>query len=179
MKKLRAFQYWLPLPAILIAYAAVKGGGQAPTMLVMRLVLLAACYAASLTDILEKRVPNRLVAALAVAWLLILAPLALYDPSSAIAIGVNGGVGLLIAGVVLLVVYFVSRRGLGGGDVKLMSVAGLYLGYDGALSALLYGSVLSAVTAVTLILMKKMTAKDTIPLIPFLYAGILVTEFIR
>lgn len=179
MKKLKAPKYWLALPVILVAYIAVKGGGQAPTMLVLRLVLLAAGYAAALMDILEKRVPNRLVAALAVAWLLILAPLVLYDPDSAIAIGVSGLLGFVIAGVVLLVVYFVSRKGLGGGDVKLMSVAGLYLGYDGALSALLYGSVLSAVTALALILTKKMTAKDAIPLVPFLYVGILVTEFIR
>lgn len=179
MKKLKTLKYWLALPVILAAYIAVKGGGQAPTLLVLRLVLLAAGYAAALTDILKKRVPNRLVAALAVAWLLILTPLVLYDPNSAIAIGVSGLLGFVIAGVVLLVVYFVSRKGLGGGDVKLMSVAGLYLGYDGALSALLYGSVLSAATALALILTKKMTAKDAIPLVPFLYVGILVTEFIR
>lgn len=179
MKKLKEPKYWLALPVILVGYAALKGGGQSPTMLVLRLVLLAMGYAAALTDFLEKRVPNRLVAALAVAWLLILAPLVLYDPDAAIAIGVSGLLGFVIAGVVLLVVYFVSRKGLGGGDVKLMSVAGLYLGYNGALSALLYGSVLSAVTALALILTKKMTAKDAIPLVPFLYVGILVTEFIR
>lgn len=179
MKKLKEPKYWLALPVILVGYTALKGGGQSPTMLVLRLVLLAMGYAAALTDFLEKRVPNRLVAALAVAWLLILAPLVLYDPDAAIAIGVSGLLGFVIAGVVLLVVYFVSRKGLGGGDVKLMSVAGLYLGYNGALSALLYGSVLSAVTALALILTKKMTAKDAIPLVPFLYVGILVTEFIR
>lgn len=179
MNKLKEPKYWVALPVILVAYAAVKGGGQVPTMLVLRLVLLAVCYAAALLDLLEKRVPNRLVAALAVAWLLILAPLALYDPNTAITIGVRGGLGFVLAGIVLLVVYFVSRKGLGGGDVKLMSVAGLYLGYDGALSALLYGSVLSALTALALILTKKMTAKDAIPLVPFLYVGILVTEFIR
>ena len=60
-----------------------------------------------------------------------------------------------------------------------LGVAGLYLGYDGALSALLYGSVLAALSALVLILGKKMTAKDTIPLVPFLYVGILLTEFVR
>ena len=79
----------------------------------------------------------------------------------------------------MLAVYFVSRRGLGGGDVKLMSAAGLYLGYDGVLTALLYGSVLSAAAALALIAGKKMTAKDTIPMVPFLYVGILLTEFSR
>lgn len=179
MSKLKQPKYWLALPVILAAYALLKGPGQGATTLVLRLVLLAVCYAASLLDLFEKRVPNRLVAGLAGAWLLILAPLVLYDPSSAIAIGLSGLLGLVIGSAVLLVVYAVSRRGLGGGDVKLMSAAGLYLGYDGVLSALLYGSVLSAVTAIGLILAKRITARDAIPLVPFLYIGMLMTEFIR
>ena len=123
--------------------------------------------------------PVILVAALGIAWVLILAPLALVDPEGALTMGGTGLAGFLLAGAVLLLVYFVSRKGLGGGDVKLMTVAGLYLGYDGALSALLYGSVLAALSALVLILGKKMTAKDTIPLVPFLYVGILLTEFVR
>ena len=119
------------------------------------------------------------MAALGIAWVLILAPLALVDPEGALTIGGTGLAGFLLAGAVLLLVYFVSRKGLGGGDVKLMTVAGLYLGYDGALSALLYGSVLAALSALVLILGKKMTAKDAIPLVPFLYVGILLTEFVR
>ena len=179
MNALKKVKYWLALPVILAIYVLTKGSGQLPTQLALRVVLLCGGYTAALMDLLEKRIPNRLVAVLAVAWLLILAPLVLYAPDNAIAIGVSGLLGLVIAGAVLLAVYFISRKGLGGGDVKLMSVAGLYLGYDGALSALLYGSVLAAVTALVLILTKKMTAKDAIPLVPFLYVGILMTEFIR
>ncbi len=170
---------YLALPVILAAYLGLKGGGQAPTQLLLRLVLLTLCYAAAVTDLRRQRVDNRLVAALGIAWVLILAPLALFDPEGALAMGGTGLAGFLLAGAVLLLVYFVSRKGLGGGDVKLMTVAGLYLGYDGALSALLYGSVLAALSALVLILGKKMTAKDTIPLVPFLYVGILLTEFVR
>ena len=169
---------YLALPVILAAYLGLKSGGQAPTQL-LRLVLLTLCYAAAVTDLRRQRVDNRLVAALGIAWVLILAPLALFDPEGALTIGGTGLAGFLLAGAVLLLVYFVSRKGLGGGDVKLMTVAGLYLGYDGALSALLYGSVLAALSALVLILGKKMTAKDTIPLVPFLYVGILLTEFVR
>ena len=176
MSKLKKPGYWAALPVLLLAYALAKGGGQSPTQLVLRLALLCGGYAAALTDLLERRVPNRLTAALALAWLLLLSPLALYDTERA---ALNGLVGLAIAAVVMLAVYFVSRKGLGGGDVKLMCAAGLYLGYDGTLTALLYGSVLAAVTALALILTKKISAKDAIPLAPFLYAGILFTEFIR
>ena len=179
MKKWNEMKCWALLPVILASYIALKGRGQAPTVLALRLVLLSAGYAAARIDWKEKRVPNRLVIWFAVAWFLILAPLALYDPDVALAIGISGIVGFFIASVVLLTVYIISRKGLGGGDVKLMGVASLYLGYDGALSALLYGSVLSALTAVILTVMKKMTPKDSIPLVPFLYIGILITEFFR
>ena len=170
---------YLALPVILAAYLGLKSGGQAPTQLLLRLVLLTLCYAAAVTDLRRQQVDNRLVAALGIAWVLILAPLVLVDPEGALTMGGTGLAGFPLAGAVLLLVYFVSRKGLGGGDVKLMTVAGLYLGYDGALSALLYGSVLAALSALVLILGKKMTAKDTIPLVPFLYVGILLTEFVR
>lgn len=179
MNRLKNPKYWLALPVILLSYGLAKWGGQSPTQQLLHLALLCGGYAASLTDLLERRVPNRLTAALALAWPLLLSPLALYDTAQAALIALNGLVGLVIAAVVMLAVYFVSRKGLGGGDVKLMCAAGLYLGYDGALTALLYGSVLAAVTALALIVAKKISVKDAIPLVPFLYAGMLLTEFIR
>lgn len=179
MNRLKQLKYWLALPVILLVYLALKGPGQNATALLLRLILLSGCYAAALTDFVEKRVPNALVAGLAAAWPLVIAPLFLVDSSQAVGLCLSGAAGFLMAAAVMLVVYFVSRRGLGGGDVKLMSAAGLYLGYDGVLTALLYGSVLSAGTALILIARKKMTVKDAIPLVPFLYAGILLTEFSR
>ena len=65
MSRLKRLKYWLPLPVILGLYLVWKGPGQGATPLVLRLILLSACYAASLTDLAEKRVPNLLVGALA------------------------------------------------------------------------------------------------------------------
>ena len=60
-----------------------------------------------------------------------------------------------------------------------MAVAGLYLGFGGVLPAMLYGSVLSALTALVLIALKKIKPRDSIPLVPFLYVGMMLTMFIR
>ena len=179
MRELKKLKYWVALPVFLLFYILFKAEGQMGTLLVLRLILLAVGYVAAVLDLLEKRVPNKLVLGLAVAWLLVLTPLVLMDPGAAVAIGVRGLLGFAAAALVMLFVYFVSRRGLGGGDVKLMCAAGLYLGVDGVLTALLYGSVLSAITSLVLICRKKLTVKDSIPLVPFLYIGILITEFIR
>ena len=67
MSKLKKPGYWAALPVLLLAYALAKGGGQSPTQLVLRLALLCGGYAAALTDLLERRVPNRLTAARALA----------------------------------------------------------------------------------------------------------------
>ena len=179
MSELKSPKYWIALPVILLLYVFLKASGQHTTMLMLRLIMLAVGYTAALTDLREKRVPNKLVLGLAAAWLLVLAPLALTDPQAAMTIGIRGLLGAVAAAVVMLFVYVVSRRGLGGGDVKLMCVMGLYLGIDGTLTALLYGSVMAALTSLVLVLMKKLTAKDAIPLVPFLYAGMVIAEYIR
>lgn len=148
-------------------------------VLLLREVLLIFGFEAALSDLREKRVPNRLVFAMLCAWLLIIFPQLFLQTERTLYLLLLGGIGSLVSGGLFLLVYCISRKGLGGGDVKLMSAAGLYLGYDGVLTALLYGSVLSAAAALALIAGKKMTAKDTIPMVPFLYVGILLTEFSR
>ena len=57
-----------------------------------------------------------------------------------------------------------------------MAVSGLYLGVD-VLPTMLYGSVLSAAAGLCLLLAKKLGRRDTIPLAPFLYAGMLAVIF--
>ena len=137
---------YLALSVILAAYLGLKGGGQAPTQLLLRLVLLTLCYAAAVTDLRRQRVDNRLVAALGIAWVLILAPLVLVDPEGALTMGGTGLAGFLLAGAVLLLVYFVSRKGLGGGDVKLAPVLGAMVGSVG-LHAAVFALALSFISA--------------------------------
>lgn len=173
---------WLPylgLPILLTALILLKWGHLDGSVLLFRCALVVFGYLAALGDIREKRVPNRLVAAMLGAWVLLLTPQLFFRTQQAIDWALNGGLGLLLGGAVFLTVYLISRKGLGGGDVKLMAVSGLYLGLDGVLPAMLYGSVLAAVAGLLLILGKKITPKDAIPLVPFLYIGMLLTLLIR
>ena len=116
---------------------------------------------------------------MASAWVVIVVPQLFLHTEQTLYLVFSGVTGFLLAGVVFLAVYLISRRGLGGGDVKLMAVAGLYLGFGGVLPAMLYGSVLSALTALVLIARKKIKPRDSIPLVPFLYVGMMLTMFIR
>lgn len=147
-----------------------------PAALLLNGALAALGYLAALGDLRERRIPNRLVGGMLCAWILILVPQLFYRTEYALWLLLNGGVGFLLAGVLFLTVYLVSRKGLGGGDVKFMAVSGLYLGAD-VLPAMFYGSVLSAAAGLGLLLAKKIGRRDAIPLAPFLYAGILIVLF--
>lgn len=138
--------------------------------------LLALGYLAALDDLREKRISNRLVAAMLGVWILILVPQLFLRTEYGLWLLVNGLIGFLLAGVLFLVVYLISRGGLGGGDVKLMAVSGLYLGVD-VLPTMLYGSVLSAAVGLCLLLAKKLGRRDAMPLAPFLYIGMLAVIF--
>ena len=132
-------------------------------------------YVAAVLDIKAKKIPNALVLAMIAAWILIMTPQLFMDTDSAITLMASSALGFAVGGGLFLLVYFVSRKGLGGGDVKFMAAAGLYLGFEGVLPSMLVGTVLASLFSLTLIILKKISRKDTIPLAPFLYAGILFT----
>ena len=170
---------WLPLVPLAGFVLALRVGHMEGVSLLMWELLLAFGYGASLWDLRQRRVPNQLVGGMLGAWVLVLVPQLFFQTEQALVTLISGGVGFLLAGMVFLVVYLISRKGLGGGDVKFMSASGLYLGAGCVLPAMLYGCILSAVTGVALLAMKKIGRKDAIPLVPFLYVGMVLTMLFR
>lgn len=82
-------------------------------------------------------------------------------------------IGMAIAGGILFAGYLLTRgRGIGGGDIKLMLAAGLLLGEDKALLALLMASLSAAFIHPVLIKRKK--KGGTLPFGPYLCLGIFV-----
>lgn len=145
--------------------------------LLQRELLLVIGYLIAIKDTRDKSIPNRMILALLVCWLFTIFPQLVVDIEIGLDRLTNAAIGFLIGGGLFLLVYLISKNGLGGGDVKLMAVVGLYLGMSGVLPAMLYGSILAAIFGLVLILLKKIGRKDTIPLVPFLYIGILIAIF--
>lgn len=82
-------------------------------------------------------------------------------------------IGFFIISVPLfIIVYFTN--GMGGGDVKLMAIAGLLLGYKGALVASFFGTIIGSIYAITLLASKKATRKDQMAFGPYLCMGIFI-----
>ena len=176
-KQNKVILYCAGLSIILSIWLAFSAGAQTTLFVIKYVMLITLSYTAMVFDINTKRIPNNLVLIMITGWLFLIIGLFLTDLDEGFTLLYDSIYGSLIGGGLFLLVYLLSKKGLGGGDVKFMAAAGLYLGLDKTIPAILYGTVLAALTGLVLILLRKIGRKDTIPLAPFLFAGILVTVF--
>lgn len=81
-------------------------------------------------------------------------------------------IGFFTASVPLLILAVITNGGMGGGDIKLMAVAGIFLGWKKTLLSLFMGAWIGAIICVILIGLKIINRKDPIPFGVFLAIGI-------
>ncbi|MDA8326358.1 MAG: prepilin peptidase [Nitrospiraceae bacterium] len=72
---------------------------------------------------------------------------------------------------------FMSRGGMGGGDIKMMTMAGAVLGWEGVLLTTFTASLLGSAIGIYLVIFKGKGRKWKIPFGPFLAAGALFSLF--
>lgn len=134
--------------------------------LVLALLVLALAVPAAAIDLRWRVVPDTLIVLGGGAAIAVLVALAPHLVVRHIAIAVAAGLGM---GLLALA----SRGALGFGDVKLVAVLGLLLGW--ALPwALLIGTALAGLVAPAVLVRRGRRA--TVPLVPFLVAGALVAS---
>ena len=114
--------------------------------------------AASVTDLTKRIVPNWLCLGIAGVSIIGFTPVKL--------------LGILIALPFLLAAVFFG--GMGGGDIKLMAAAGLFLGWQNTLLAMFFGIVFGGMYGIYLLAAKKAGKKDHYAFGPFLCAGIVI-----
>jgi len=168
---------YLGLPVILTALVLLRAGKTDALAMLQSGMIVVFGYIASVFDLRTKKLPNYLILVMISAWVLIMTPKLFLDTDKAIDMLLDSLLGLAIGGGVFMLVYLISRKGLGGGDVKFMAATGLYLGFHKIVPATLCGTILAALTGLSLMALKKIGRKDKMPLAPFLYIGILLTVF--
>ena len=173
-KMIRANLPYIGIPVIMAAFFIIHANIMDMFLLLSNSLILLFGYIAAINDLKTKRIPNGLMMMMLAAWIIIMAPKIIFDTNDAIFLLQESVLGLVVGGGLFLLVYLISRKGLGGGDVKFMSCAGLFLGLGGVIPVMLFGTVLAALTGLALILLKKIGRTDKIPLVPFLYIGMLL-----
>jgi leader peptidase (prepilin peptidase)/N-methyltransferase len=159
-------RYPLAELAVAVLYAAtvlILGTDDAAS-LVSGLVLCTVLVAITLTDLERRVIPNKIVAAGAIAALAIAA---VSDPSELPERLAAGA----ISGGVLFVISLAYPRGMGMGDVKLVAMLGLFLGSAVAPAVLIGFAAGAAVGLVMIARYGSAARKQAIPFGPFLALG--------
>jgi leader peptidase (prepilin peptidase) / N-methyltransferase len=86
-------------------------------------------------------------------------------------------VGAAVGFTLLLLISFVSKGGMGGGDIKLFALLGFVLGTKMVLMSLFFSTLLGAVIGIIGILLGIFERKKPIPFGPFIAAGTLIAYF--
>lgn len=80
----------------------------------------------------------------------------------------------LISLFFLMLIWVTKGRGMGGGDVKLGFLIGIFNGFPNNILAIFLGFIIGAIYSLVLILFRKKSIKDTIAFGPFLIIGSLI-----
>ncbi len=115
-------------------------------------------------DLRHMIIPNGLIIALLVISVL----WTIYDGHY-----LNHIIGFFSVSLLLLLIAVITKGGMGMGDVKLMAVAGLLLGWQQILLALMIGASIGSIIGIGLIGFKVIDRKKPIPFGPFLTIGIM------
>lgn len=129
-------------------------------------------------DLREKRIPNIFpgaMAALAVVYLVL-----------GLILGVEGALGYITSSVVaavacaifFVIAAFLTRQGIGAGDIKLIIALALLGGVYVVMGTLFFGVLCCCVAAVVALLSKKKTLKQSLPFGPFLLMGYVAMLFV-
>lgn len=84
--------------------------------------------------------------------------------------------GFFIVSVPMCIISVLTKGSIGGGDIKLMAVTGIFLGWKCSVYAFIYGIFGSGIYGIYLLLWKKQGRKTVFPLGPFLCGGIILSH---
>lgn len=87
---------------------------------------------------------------------------------------VDSIIGFFAVSIPLLLIHIITKGNMGMGDVKLMAVCGLIIGWKHILLALMIGSIVGSVVGLTMIGLKLLSRKQQIPFGPYLSVGIMI-----
>jgi leader peptidase (prepilin peptidase) / N-methyltransferase len=139
-------------------------------LLTPALLLTSVLVASAFIDAEQSIIPNGIVLFGAVAGAACVIITGRPSWQDAIFGGLAGAVPLMAIDVISRLI--LRKDGMGGGDVKLMAMAGLFLGWRAALLALVLAVVAGGAAGAGLLVARKLKRGDYFPFGPFLAAGV-------
>ncbi len=147
------------------------------------LALLYLLFAVTLIDLEHRIVPNTLVVTGLIIGLCFYLPVLVSfvtDVPASLLINrlpLDGLLGFIVGGGLLLIIILVSRGGMGAGDMKLMAMIGLFVGLRGVAVVLLAAFIFGALVGIAMMLLGRATRKSALPFAPYLALATTVEVF--
>lgn len=138
-------------------------------------ILLGGVAVIACIDRRSKRIPNDILLAMVYIRVLLLVGECVCYPAYALSLIMAALLGSILGGGMFLICYFITRGGVGMGDVKLFFVLGLYLGTGGIMTVIVMTVFSSALYSVVQLIRKKAKLKDEIAFAPFVWIGLVLT----
>lgn len=132
----------------------------------------AACF-----DYREKRIPNIFPGVLALTAIILLAFGFISQQNGAIAYITSSVFSAVGCALLFVLAAFLTRQGIGMGDIKLISALALAGGVYTIIGTLFFGLLSCCLTAVVALILKKKRINEGVPFGPFLFLGYVITVF--
>lgn len=129
-------------------------------------------------DFWEKIVPNKILLMLIAAGIMAIGFHGVGDMEVVINIIPSVILGFIFCLIAFGTVYIISKGSLGSGDVKLAMLLGVFLTGEYVVKTIFYGCLISALFSMVQLLRKKISRKDELPFVPFLYIGLIITYIV-
>jgi len=86
--------------------------------------------------------------------------------------------GVVVVGGLGLAIAYLTKGGLGLGDVKLLVCLGIYMGLWKLVNVVLLSTILSGLVGLVLLVMGRVSKKTVMPFAPFIFIGTILMFFL-
>lgn len=156
------------LTGILFSFSYVKLGFS--TELLAAIIFISLLMIVVVTDISYMLIPNKIL----LFFLPLIIVARIISPLTPWYDAIIGGVvGFLLIAIIILV----SNGGMGAGDMKLLGIIGIILGWQNTLLTFFFAALLGAIVGGMLLLFKIIKRKQPIPFGPYIVIGALISYF--
>ncbi len=147
-------------------------------MLIKRLGLLALIWQAAAIDWKFQKIPNDIILVGVAFRIMMMIPEYLLEREMFIVNLVSEGIALVAMIILVLVCLLLMKDSIGMGDLKLFMLMAACQGLQGIITSGFISMLVSFFVAVSLLISKKKTRKDTIPFAPCILPGTLLGVFL-
>lgn len=139
------------------------------------LLILVFLTGAAANDFREYRIPNFYPLVIALGAIIIHVVAVLTGQDGAVAYVSSAVYATVITTVFMVIVAFLTKHGIGAGDIKLLASMSMVGGILTMMSVLFFSVFISALSAAVLLISKKKKLSGSVPFAPCIYFGYIIT----